>query len=81
MAWLPETAPVIVPTHDDTGDDELELQRCVDVWNRARMHPWPTGPVNVSLVDDRCQVTVSDLPGDLHSDSGDAIQVLVSEPR
>jgi hypothetical protein len=60
MVWLSETAPVIVPTHDDTGDDELELQRCVDVWNRARMHPWPTGAVNVSLVDDRCQVTVSD---------------------
>jgi hypothetical protein len=60
LVWLSDAAPVIVPTDDHLEADELQLQRCVDIWNRARMHPWPTGAVNVSLVRDRCQITVSD---------------------
>jgi hypothetical protein len=59
LDWLPASAPVIVPTKDDSRADGLELQRCVDTWNRARMYPWPTGAVNVRVVQDRCQVTLS----------------------
>ena len=57
LAWLPETAPHAA---DEADGDQIELQRCVDIWNRARMHPYPTGAINVSIVHDRCQVTVSD---------------------
>jgi hypothetical protein len=57
LAWLPDKAPVIVPV-TERRPDALELQRCVDIWNRARMHPWMTGAANVSLVGDLCQVTV-----------------------
>lgn len=56
LAWLPEPAPVVVAEDGTTGDDPLELQRCVDIWNRAGMLPSGTGAVNVSLVADRCQV-------------------------
>jgi hypothetical protein len=60
LAWLPESAAGVAPTDDGAHENELELQRCADIWNRARMHPYPTGAVNVSLVGDRCQITVSD---------------------
>ena len=63
LAWLPEAAPVVVPSKDDSRGNELELQRCVDIWNRARMYPYPTGAVNVSLVEGRCQITLSDYGG------------------
>jgi hypothetical protein len=61
LAWLPEKAPVIVPIIEKESDDVLELQRCVDIWNRAHMRQ--AGPVNVSLVGDRCQITVRDYGG------------------
>lgn len=55
LAWL--AGPL--PTESSAPRaDELELQRCVDIWNRARMHPGAGGAVNVSLVDARCQVTL-----------------------
>jgi len=57
LAWLLDAPPSSFETATSDGP---HLQRCVDIWNRARMHPWPTGAVNVSLVGDRCQVTVSD---------------------
>jgi hypothetical protein len=60
LAWLPESPESVAPTDDVADENELELQQCVDVWNRARMHPWPIGAVNVSLVGDRCQVTDGD---------------------
>jgi hypothetical protein len=60
LAWLPESAAAVGPTEDVPGGNELELQRCVDIWNRARMQPYPTGAVNVSLVEGLCQVTLSD---------------------
>jgi hypothetical protein len=59
LAWLPDAEPIAV-TEDEARGDQLERQRCVDIWNRARMRPWPTGAVSVSIVSDRCQVTVSD---------------------
>jgi hypothetical protein len=58
LAWLPESAPVVVPAPEEARGDDFELQRCVDIWNRARMDPWPSGAANVSLVGDRCQVTL-----------------------
>jgi hypothetical protein len=57
LAWLPDSAP---NTAEEAHGDQLELQRCADIWNRARMRPYPTGAINVSIVHDRCQVTVSD---------------------
>ena len=59
IAWLPERASVLVPRKDKTSNDELELQRCVDIWNRAQMSRWPNGVMNVSIVNGLCQVTVS----------------------
>jgi hypothetical protein len=58
LAWLPESAPAVVTAKDERSGNEVELQRCVDVWNRARMTSRPTGAVNVSLVDGRCQITL-----------------------
>jgi hypothetical protein len=60
LAWLPDAAPNVAAADDDTRGDQLERQRCVDIWNRARMRPWRTGAVNVSIVGDRCQMTISD---------------------
>jgi hypothetical protein len=58
LAWLPDSAPLVVPAKDDVEQDELESQRCVDIWNRARMSPEARGAANVSLVEGRCQVTL-----------------------
>jgi hypothetical protein len=41
-----------------TPDDPLQLERCADIWNWARMQ-WPSGAANARLVKDRCQVTVA----------------------
>ena len=60
LAWLPDAASNVAAGDDEVRGDQLELQRCVDIWNRARMRAWPTGAVSVSFVADRCQVTVSD---------------------
>lgn len=62
LAWLPASAPIVTGTAE-ADVDEFELQRCVDIWNRAGMHPWPTGAVNVTVVGDLCQITVSDYGG------------------
>jgi hypothetical protein len=60
LAWI--TGPV--PTGDPSMEaDSLELQRCVDVWNRARMDPFATGLLNVNIVAGNCQVTLSDYGG------------------
>jgi hypothetical protein len=63
LAWLPDSVPVVSGRVKGEPIDQLELQRCVDIWNRARMYPWPTGLLNVHLVGDRCQVTVASYGG------------------
>ena len=60
LFWLPQSAPAVVLTRETTPEAALGLQRCVDIWNRARMQ-WPTGAANVRLVKDRCQVTVAEI--------------------
>lgn len=60
LTWL--AAPT--PTESSAPQpDELELQRCVDIWNRARMSQWPYGLLNVSVVGGLCQVTVANYGG------------------
>jgi hypothetical protein len=63
LAWVPESAPVVSGGVKGEPIDWLALQRCVDIWNRARMYPWPAGALNVSLVGDRCQMTVAGYGG------------------
>jgi WD40-like Beta Propeller Repeat len=63
LAWVPDAAPVVSSSGKGDSLDLPELQRCVDVWNRARMFSFPTGAVNVSLVEGRCQITLSDYGG------------------
>jgi WD40-like Beta Propeller Repeat len=62
LFWLPAHASAVVVANESTADDPRRLQRCADIWNRARMR-WPTGVANVRLVHDGCQVTV----GETHS--------------
>ncbi len=58
LFWLPDSASAVNTRVENAADDPLELQRCVDIWNRARMQ-WPNGAANVRLGKDRCQVTVA----------------------
>lgn len=60
LFWLPESAAAVAVEAEKRSDNALELQRCVDIWNRARMR-WPTGAANVRLRKDRCQVTVGQI--------------------
>jgi WD40-like Beta Propeller Repeat len=63
LSWLPDSAFTVVAAAQEETRDTLHLQLCVDIWNRARMHPWPTGAVNVSVVNEHCQLTVRDYRG------------------
>ena len=56
LAWLRGPVPT---TPSSSVADPLELQRCVDIWNRAKMSPRVGGLANVSLVEGRCQVTLN----------------------
>ena len=58
LFWLPASAQTVKVTGTKTGPGPLQLQRCVDVWNRARMQ-WPRGVANVRFVKSRCEVTVA----------------------
>jgi hypothetical protein len=60
LAWV--TGPVLTAPASSESDP-LELQRCVDIWNRARMQPWTTGLLNVSIVQSHCQVTLGSYGG------------------
>jgi hypothetical protein len=62
LFWLPGSAAAIRRPAESPAEDPLELQRCADIWNRARMQ-WPTGVANVSVVHRRCQVTVEEGAG------------------
>jgi hypothetical protein len=61
LFWLPDSPSAAALSVGDTTADGLELQRCADIWNRARMQ-YPTGVANVSMVEDRCRVTVAYRP-------------------
>jgi len=63
LTWLPEEAPVVPGRARGESVHPSELQRCVDIWNRSHMSPFPTGAVNVNLVEGRCQITLSDYGG------------------
>ena len=59
LFWLPSSASGIqasVGADASAAADPLDLQRCADIWNRVRMRS-PTAVANVSIVNDRCQVT------------------------
>jgi len=58
LFWLPSSASAAQARVSAAiaAADPLELQRCADIWNRARMQS-PTAVANVSIVNDRCQVT------------------------
>lgn len=59
LFWLPSSASGMLANFGAdaiAATDPLELQRCADIWNRARMQS-PTAVANVSIVNDRCQVT------------------------
>lgn len=56
LYWLPDSAAAVVARRETSVNDPLELQRCVDIWNRARMD-WPKTAANVRLGEDGCQIT------------------------
>jgi WD40-like Beta Propeller Repeat len=59
LFWLPEAAAAIRSPAASPAEDALGVQRCADIWNRARMQ-WPTGVANVRVVHRRCQITVEE---------------------
>ena len=58
LFWLPDRSSAVAVRAGTTLEQPRRLQRCVDIWNRARMQ-WRGGPANVRLVRGRCQVTVA----------------------
>jgi hypothetical protein len=58
LFWRPELSAIEGRRADKDADDSPELQRCVDIWNRAQME-WPSVVANVRLVKEGCEITVA----------------------
>jgi hypothetical protein len=63
LFWLPSSAPAVLRRHEEMLGEGFQLQRCVDIWNRARMR-WSDTVANVSTAKGRCVVTIAYPPRD-----------------